>query len=300
VLEIPTPRWTLIQSVKAGLPPPDVVPNTVQERAWTSPIWYAPTEEARKNAPPGMTVADLKAKGATALGDAQLKALVVGKAFWVRNNVTGQTFSASYTAEGHANFWHIGRNQIVPSGFGNVARDGYQGTTVPYKVEGGKVITFVSQDPYTVTVYKLGDTYYGARSNEFGYVNYEMIPTPQYVANPVAALLDQYSIELGLTEEQRQQVIPIVKAELPKLQELKKNSSLKPEQKLEQLKQVSDELDSKITPLLNADQQKKYQEIREEHRRELAEKLASQVVQKLEADATAMYDQHAQKGQSQK
>ena len=85
VLEIPTPRWTLIQSMKAGLPPPDVVPNTVQERVWTSPIWYMPSTEARKNAPVGMTVTDLKAKGATELGDAQLKALVVGKAFWVRS-----------------------------------------------------------------------------------------------------------------------------------------------------------------------------------------------------------------------
>jgi hypothetical protein len=296
VLEIPTPRWTLIQSVKAGLPPPDVVPYTVQERAWTSPIWYTPSTQARKNAPAGMTVTDLKAKGATELSDAQLKALVVGKAFWVRNNVTGQTFSASYTAEGHVNFWHFGKNEVVPSGYGNVFRDGYQGITVPYKVEGGKVITFVSQDPYAVTVYKLGDTYYGARSNEFGYANYEMIPTPQYVANPVAGLLSQYSIELGLTEEQQQQIIPIVKGELPKLQELKKNTALKPEQKLEQLKQISDDLDSKITPLLNADQQKKFQEIREEHRRMLIEKIGNQMRQKAEADLSGFFDQHAQKG----
>ena len=52
VLEIPTPRWTLIQAVKAGVPPPDMVPLTGQERAWSSPIWYTPTAEARKKRPP--------------------------------------------------------------------------------------------------------------------------------------------------------------------------------------------------------------------------------------------------------
>jgi HupE/UreJ protein/uncharacterized protein DUF3604 len=84
VLEIPTPRWTLIQAVKSGLPPPDVVPLTGQERAWTSPIWYTPSADSRKNAEAGTTVADLKKKGAAALGDAQLKALLVGKAHWFR------------------------------------------------------------------------------------------------------------------------------------------------------------------------------------------------------------------------
>ena len=47
--------------------------------------------------------------------------------------------------------------------------------------------------------------------------------------------------------------------------------------KLEQLKQIADDLDSKITPLLNADQQKKFQEIREQHRRELMEKWAARL-----------------------
>ena len=281
VLEIPTPRWTLIQAVKAGIPPPDVVPLTGQERAWTSPIWYTPSAEARKNAPAGMTVADLKKKNATQLGDAQLKALIVGKAFWVRNDVTGEAFSVAYTKEGQGIAWHVGKSADTPSSVGNLVRDGYQGTTTPYKIEGGKLVTNISQDPFSVAIYKLGDTYYGARSNEFGYANYEIIPTPQFAVNPLTTMISQFSIELGLTEQQKQQIVPILKQTAPQLAALKKNTALKPLQKLEQLKGISDDVDTKITPLLDQQQQQKFQSIRDEHRRQLIEKMASGVVEKV-------------------
>ena len=41
--------------------------------------------------------------------------------------------------------------------------------------------------PFEITVYKLGDKYYGARSNEFGYANYEIIP-PIKELNPLTVL----------------------------------------------------------------------------------------------------------------
>ena len=64
VLQIPTPRWSTYDAKRLGVPPPASVPATVQERAWSSPIWYTPTAEARKDAAKGVTVADLKGKGA--------------------------------------------------------------------------------------------------------------------------------------------------------------------------------------------------------------------------------------------
>jgi len=289
VLEIPTPRWTLIQAVKAGLPPPDVVPLTGQERAWSSPVWYAPSAEALKTAPAGTTVAELKKKGVTALNDAQLKALLVGKAIWLRNNVTGEQFFQPFTAEGQTNVMRVGTSATMPSAFGNVERDGYQGTTSAYRIEGGKLVILVSQQPYAFTFYKVGNTHYAARSNEFGYANYEIVPAPQIAANPLTALSNQFSIELKLTDEQRKQIVPILQQEIKQLGELKKNTKLSGLQKVEALRKLGVSFDEKISPLLNAEQQSKFQTLREQMRRRIIEGMADKALQKVKSDVSSWF-----------
>jgi hypothetical protein len=42
VLENPTCRWSTWDALRAGTTPRQDFPATIQERAWSSPIWYTP------------------------------------------------------------------------------------------------------------------------------------------------------------------------------------------------------------------------------------------------------------------
>ena len=56
VLENPTCRWSTWDAIKSGFKPREGLHETIQERAWSSPIWYIPKQSEVEVIPLGGTI----------------------------------------------------------------------------------------------------------------------------------------------------------------------------------------------------------------------------------------------------
>ena len=71
---------------------------------------------------------------------------------------------------------YVGKNVSMQSLGGDLAAASYIGSTRTYNIQNGKIVTDLVGTPIEIAVYKVGGKYLAARSNEFGYANYEIVP----------------------------------------------------------------------------------------------------------------------------
>jgi hypothetical protein len=62
----------------------------------------------------------------------------------------------------------------TPGEMFGVLHAGETGSPAEYVIRDGRIVTTIEGTDFDVTVFKLGDKLVAARSNEFGYANYEI------------------------------------------------------------------------------------------------------------------------------
>jgi hypothetical protein len=87
------------------------------------------------------------------------------------------------------------------------------------------------------------------------------------------ARLEKVSAQLQLTPAQKEQIKPILMQEIPKMRALKGNITMPPLQKARQMREISDETDAKLKPILNPQQYEKWEQIRAEERQQMIQKM---------------------------
>jgi len=103
------------------------------------------------------------------------------------------------------------------------------------------------------------------------------VPPAQAQASPekqeAMAKLEKMAAELQLTPQQKKQMAPIMMEEAQKMKAIKSNTSLGPLEKAMQMKQVGTDMDAKVQPILSPQQYQQFQQIREQERQQMIEKM---------------------------
>lgn len=115
-------------------------------------------------------MAELQRKGALVLDTEALKKLIVGRTIHVRNAVSGEEYEILNGPDGRRLITAVNGQMSAADGMDSV----FHGRQMQYQLKDGRYEVEIAGTPIELTVYRLGDKYYAARSNEFGYANYEL------------------------------------------------------------------------------------------------------------------------------
>lgn len=175
-LEIATPRYSTHDAAELGIVPNSAVAAEIHDRAWSSPIWYVPSdavvEEGKADA---ITVPKLAAQGIYPLDTEALKELVSGKTLQITNRMTGEEFVGFFQPLGlrGEGTWYLGQSASM------AAMHTYElevAAPTKYEIKDNELhFNLKDGSEFVAEIFMTpeGDIL-AARNDEIGYVNYEL------------------------------------------------------------------------------------------------------------------------------
>jgi hypothetical protein len=99
-----------------------------------------------------------------------------------------------------------------------------------------------------------------------------LVPATRSQAQSPAQKLQQLSHALGLSPAQKEQLLPILEAEGPKIQAIQTNPSLTNKQKLLQMREIHQQTDPQVRAILSPQQYQMWENIRQQ---EIQQKIST-------------------------
>ncbi|MDJ0655787.1 MAG: DUF3604 domain-containing protein [Xanthomonadales bacterium] len=182
VLQIPTPRHSVYDALAMQIDPEETnKPTIIQERAYSSPIWYTPSDSVLTPVDDVpfeeldvLTVAEVLEQGFVEMDEAAISALVDRRSFTLVNLVSGREYEGELLASGT-------RTLGSPDG---TAADAAWGLlhggqplimgSIGYEVVGNTIVTSDGVRRITTTLYSEGDRILAARDVDNGRILYEV------------------------------------------------------------------------------------------------------------------------------
>ena len=123
----------------------------------------------------GMTVESLKKIGIEPMKNAEIKALIVGHIIVVRNTETLANYAARFDENGKRVMQRVSALKDGPKIIYQTLGDAKDANVASYEIKNNRLVTKFNDKTFEVKIFKVKDTYYGARSTDHGEVKWELV-----------------------------------------------------------------------------------------------------------------------------